>query len=370
MKKRIHFFIWALEVGGAERLLVKLVQHIPRDLFDIKVICLTRKGVWAREIEERGIEVVSMGKKVGFDPWILPKLVAFLRREKPDLVNTHLWTADLWARLAAVIAGVPRIVVTEQNVDIWKRWYHKAIDRILFTWTDHLICVSEQVVEFYTTGFGVPKEKTAMIPNAIELASFDGGRPLKGLREEFGCAADEFLFVCAARLHPQKGHHDLMEAVRLLVAGGHRGFQLLVVGEGPLRTELERLRDAKGLKDWVRFLGVRQDIPSILLQSNAFVLSSIYEGLPLAVLEAMAARLPVVATRVGGVPQVVRDGENGYLVDPRNPVAFAAAMARVLRDPDASRRMGLSGRGLIELEYTIERIAARTVDLFRVCIAS
>ena len=232
----------------------QLVQHIPRDLFDIKVICLTRKGVWAREIEERGIEVVSMGKKVGFDPWILPKLVAFLRREKPDLVNTHLWTADLWARLAAVIAGVPRIVVTEQNVDIWKRWYHKAIDRILFTWTDHLICVSEQVVEFYTTGFGVPKEKTAMIPNAIELASFDGGRPLKGLREEFGCAADEFLFVCAARLHPQKGHHDLMEAVRLLVAGGHRGFQLLVVGEGPLRTELERLRDAKGLKDWVRFL--------------------------------------------------------------------------------------------------------------------
>ncbi len=368
MKKRILFFIWALEVGGAERLLVKLVRLIPRDRFDVKVVCLTRKGVWAQEVEDGGIEVVSMDKRVGFDPWILPRLVVLLRREKPDLVNTHLWTADLWARLAAVIARVPRIVVTEQNVDVWKRWYHRVIDRILFNWTDRVICVSDQVVEFYTRELKVPSQKTAMIPNAIDLAPFHGASPPRGLREEIGSAGGEFLFVCAARLHPQKRHCDLFEAARLLLAMGCGDFRLLIVGEGSLREELERLSESKGLKSRIHFLGLRQDIPSILLQSDAFVLASDYEGLPLAILEAMAAGLPIVATNVGGVPQVVDDGGNGYLVAPRDPGSLADAMARVAADRETSRRMGDIGKLRVSREYSIENVAARTVDLFDECL--
>lgn len=359
-KPKILFFIWALEVGGAERFLVKLVPRIPRDRFEVGVICLTRKGVWAGELEERGIPVRSLDKRVGLDLGILFRLVALLRRERPELVNTHLWTADVWARLAAILAGVPRIVVTEQNVDVWKRWYHRWIDRLLFLGTDRVVCVSEQVKTFYRR-LGVPESKLRVIPNAIDLAPFDTPRPPPQ-------DAAPFVFTCAARLHPQKAHGVLLDAVGLLVGGGERNFKVLLAGEGPLGPDLQARVRTAGLEPWVEFLGVRQDVPGLFRESDAFVLPSLYEGLPLAVLEAMAARLPVVATRVGGIPDLIQDGTHGLLVPPGDACALADAMGRLLRDRAAARAMGGAGRARVAREYDIDAVAARTAALFEECL--
>lgn len=362
------FIIWALDVGGAERLLVRLVQHIPRDRYEVVVVCLFWEGVWAAELAQKGIRVVSMGKKKGFDPGILGRLTALIRSEAPDLVNTHLWTADLWGRWAAVRAGVKNIVVTEQNVDVWKRWYHKAIDRLLFRWTRYVICVSDEVVKFYHAELGVPLAKTRMIPNAIDLTPFDA--PVtSGLRSAIGCE-DEFLFVCAARLHEQKAHEVLIEAVDALRTRGLGGFRVLLVGEGPRQRELEGLVRARQLSELVVFLGVRQDIPDILNQADAFVLSSDYEGMPLAILEAMAARRPIVATAVGGVPQLVAHGETGLLVAPRKPEQLAGAMETLMRDPARGRAMGCAGRRVIEEKYEIGAITRKTLEVFEACLQS
>lgn len=363
---KVLFFIWALEVGGAERLLARLVQHIPSGRFRAKVVCLSRRGVWAEEVEAAGVPVICARKRTGFDPMILFRLVALIRHEKPDLVNTHLWTADVWARMAAVLARVP-VVVTEQNVDVWKRWYHRIIDRLLFRGTKVVICVSNAVAEFYRTRIGVPAGKLRVIPNAIDLRTFKSGDGR--LREEAGVEPGAYLFVCAARLHPQKGHSVLLDAVRQLVDADVGPFAVLLAGSGPLRGEIEARVRERRLAHHVRLLGLRDDMPSLFLQCDAFVLASLYEGLPLAILEAMAAGLPIVATTVGGVGEVVEHRRHGLLVPPGDAHALAAAMAELIRNPAQGRAMGQAARAIVQRDYSIDVIAERTMAVFDACLA-
>lgn len=368
MKKKIIFITWSLEVGGSERLLVKLVQNIPKDYYEVKVVCVTRKGVWAQELESNGIEVVSMDKKVGLDLKVLFRLRSYLAKEKPDIVNTSIWTADLWGRCAAILAGVDNIIVTEQNVDVWKKWYHKVIDRFLFRWTRYVICVSGDVLNFYHNNFGLSFAKLRMIPNAIDLKLFDINEKYSGLRNSLNLPNDAFLFVCPARLHPQKAHQVLINAAKILIVQGHTRFHILLVGDGERREELCQLVASEGLSQQVHFLGLRQDIPEILLQCDAFLLSSDYEGLSLAILEGMAARLPIIATDVGGNSQLVQNGINGYLSPPQDPGQLAVSMLKVIVDPDTARIFGLVGREIVEESYSIVKITDLTLKLFEICM--
>ena len=369
MKPKLCFIIWALEAGGGEKQLVHLVKNIPREKYSVIVVCLTRKGVWSEEVEENEIRVISFNKRVGFDPLILPRLYAFLVREKPDLVNTYLWTADLWGRLAAILAGVRCIVVTEENVDVWKKWYHKIIDYFLFKWTDLVICVSHEVYKFYNEVCRVPSNKLKVIPNAVDLAPFDSIRKNKGIRKELGLSPSDFVFVCVARFHPQKAHDVLIEAVYKLSRESNCNFKLLLIGKGELRSKIEKQVREFNLADRIFFLGWRDDLPEILVECDAFVLSSDYEGLPLTILEAMAAQLPIISTDVGGNAQVVINGENGFLVPPRDPSALAKMMKKIQKNRKLAKRMGAKGRAMVENEYTIQKVTQRTLKEFEKCLS-
>jgi len=368
MRKKLIFMIWALEVGGAERFLVKLLKNLSQELFEIKVVCISRKGVWAEEVEHSGIPVVSMDKRTGIDPLFLFRLMILLHKEKPDLVNLYLWTAYFWGGLAAHLVGVKHIIVTEQNLDIWKRWYHKFIDKILMRWMERVVCVSDQVAEFYKNKIGVPENKIRMIPNAIDLTMFSPSQAPTGLKKKLEVNKDSFLFVCAARLHEQKAHHILIKAVDILVQRGVEGFHLIIVGEGELRELHETDVRRKNLSRQISFLGLRQDIPDIFQQSDCLVLSSDYEGLSLAILEAMAARLPVVATDVGGNAQVVSTGNTGILVPAQRPGLLADAMQAMIEDSSKAKVMGAEGRAYIEQHFAIEKIAQQTTNLFVDCL--
>jgi glycosyltransferase involved in cell wall biosynthesis len=363
--QKVLFCVWALEGGGAERFLVELARRVPRERFEVKVVCLTRKGSFAPDLESAGVSVISLEKRIGLDPLILPRLIGLFRSERPAIVNTHLWTADLWARLAAVIARVPRIVVTEQNVDLWKGSVHRAIDRVLFLATDLVICVSDEVRAFYRE-LGVPESRMRVLPNAIDLAPFAAAGP----REPRPGEPDGFVFLCVGRLHPQKGHAVLLDAVRLLCDSGERRFRLLLAGEGPLRQDLAARAEALGVAEHVHFLGFRSDVPDLLQKCDVMILPSLYEGLPLAVLEAMAAARPVIATQVGGNAGVLEHGVHGLLVPPQDASALAAAMGRLLGDPSGARGMGERGRSRVAERYDIDRVAAETYALFEECIGS
>lgn len=363
-RPRLCFAIWSFGVGGAERMLIALLKAIPRDAYDLSVVTLKSKGVYAWELEEAGIPVHSLGKARKVDPTAFVRLVTFLRRERPDLLNTHLWTADLWGRLAAILCGVRRIVVTEHNVDVWKSRARRFIDRALFAFTDAAICVGDEVQEFYVREVGVPAEKTVVIPNAIDLSRFAGPSRPGTVRTACGLGAEEFLFACAARLHPQKAHPVLFEAVRLLRKQGAPPFRVLLVGDGPQRAALEELAGRLGLLSEVVFLGARTDVPQILADADAFALSSDYEGTSIAILEAMAASLPIVATDVGANRSVVGDGVAGLIVPPGDPAALAAAMMRLLTDPEAARAMGRRGREVVRARHSIESATRATLELF------
>jgi glycosyltransferase involved in cell wall biosynthesis len=361
-RPRLCFAIWSFGVGGAERMLIGLLKAIPRDRYDVTVVTLKSKGVYAWELEQEGLPVHCLGKAHKLDPVAFLRLVRFLRRARPDLLNTHLWTADLWARLAGLFCGVRRIVVTEQNVDVWKSRARRLADRTLFAFTDAVICVGDEVRDFYVREVGVAAEKTVVIPNAIDVSRL--AVPPGAVRAEVGIGPGEFVFACAARLHPQKAHAVLLEAVRRLCDGGAPPFRVLLLGDGPERAQLEELAGRLGVRREVVFLGARTDVPRVLAGSDAFVLSSDYEGTSLAILEAMAAALPVVATAVGSNRSVVEDGATGLIVPPRDPAALASSMARLLADRVAARDMGQRGRAVVRARYGIDSAARATLELF------
>lgn len=363
-RKKVLFAVWSLGAGGAEKFLVKLVQHIPGDRYEVKVVCLRERGPWADEVEAAGIEVHCVGKRRRVDIPALARLVRLFREERPDIVNTYLWTADFWGRVAAILAGVPHIVVTEQNVDLWKSRFRKLIDRALFTRTDCAICVSEEVKRFYRDEFRLPAGKLRVIPNATDTAVFEKPLVEAHLRRDLSLGESDFLFVCVARLHRQKAHEVLIGAAAVLRDEGVGNFRVLLVGDGDREERLRSLVSSENLDGQVIFLGRREDVPDILRQSDAFVLSSDYEGTPVAMLEAMAAALPVVATSVGGNGEVVAENVSGHLVPPGDPDAFAAAMKKLLEDRKRAAGMGAEGRDVVEKRYRIERVAGVTADLF------
>ena len=170
---KVLFVIWSLERGGAERFLVALLKNI--DLKEIKptVCCLNWKGDFAKEVEQRGIRVIALHKKPGLDLWMLIRLYLLMRRERFDIVNTHLWAADSLGRIAAVLAQVPHIVCTLQNVDLWKGQAHWFLDRLLVSRTRMFIAVSKAVADYYAQKIRIPKGKLTIIPNAIEIAPYE-----------------------------------------------------------------------------------------------------------------------------------------------------------------------------------------------------
>ncbi len=364
-RKKLCFAIWGLGVGGAERFFIALAKAVPRDRYDVSILCLKEKGLYSRELEEAGIPVHCIEKARAVDFAAFFRLLRFLRRERPDLLNTFLWTADFWGRIAGILTGVPAMVVTEQNVDLWKSPCRRFIDRLLFFFTAQSICVGEEVRKFYVQEVGYPPEKVVVIPNAVDLKDFSraaagGGR----IREECDIGESDFVFVCAARLHPQKAHAVMLEAMSLLRLRAPSPCRLLLVGDGSERQPLEALTDRLGLRREVIFLGARTDVPAILRDADAFVLSSDYEGLSLAILEAMASALSVVAVAAGANSTVIEDGRTGFIVPPRDPRLLAESMGRLVENRVVAKAMGREGRAVVQARYGIESAARATLELF------
>lgn len=368
-KINVLHIIWSLEKGGAERFLVSLVKNFDQSRFNSIVCCLNWKGEWAKELEDKGVRVIALNKKGKFDLSVIFKIKNIIKQNKIDIVNTHLWAADVLGRIAAILAGVPVIISTVQNVDIWKKWWQKIIDRMLLNKTDKFITVSDAVKVFLEKE-GIKSGKIEVIPNAIEIDKFglqssDVSSQLSAissLKEFFGIVDGETVFAVIGRLVKQKGHKYLLEALHNL--NGNYNFKLLIVGDGPLRESLQQSVVSYQLQDRVLFTGYRSDIPKILEISDCLVLPSLYEGLPVCVLEAMAAAKPVIATDVGGTKTIVKNNETGFLVQPKDSTALTQAIINLINLPDRGKNMGQKARGIVKDNFSIKSVAQKTEDLF------
>lgn len=352
---RVAHLVSTLHIGGLEMVVYDLARQRDRSTFDVRVICLGALGDLAPRFAALGVPVESLGWSGQGRARVALRLARRLRALRTDVLHTHNPDPHHIGTLARVMARVPVLVHTKHGRNYPKRPRAVAANRWASRWTDRIVPVSDDAARVAIEIERVAPTKVGVIHNGVDLAQYEvPRRPTSGpmLRA-----------VHVARLNRIKDQPTLLHAARIVLDAVPE-FRLDLVGDGERRAELEALHAELGLGDRVRFLGFRDDIQRILAESDLFVLSSLSEGISITLLEAMAAGLPVVATRVGGNPEVVVDGVTGRLVPERNPEALAAAVLDLVRGPEAARRMGAAGRRRVEDEFDLRCVARRYEDLY------
>ena len=358
----------SLPLHGAENHFLKLCRNLDRARIRTTILLIQSRGELAPDFEALGISVVLIPKRSRYDLSVIPRIRAFVKKGNFDLVHTHLFTANFWGRLGSLGLS-PVLVSSAHNVVAKDRpllaRIENFLDRILTLGTDAVFCVTGQVARSMHQEAGLPRRKLFPIENGLSLPD-PSGRSKAEIRREAGLPEDRFLIAVVGRFSPQKNHAGFLEALAQVVLS-HPDVTVLFAGEGELEEEIRRETDRRGLSGHVLFLGLRRDIPRILEASDLLALPSLWEGLPNVMLEAMAAGLPVVATRVGGVPDVLTDGTTGILCE-TSPEAIAQGLLRALDRPDEAARMAAAARELIRERYDIRNTARRYTGFYRTLV--
>jgi glycosyltransferase involved in cell wall biosynthesis len=349
---RVLQVITSLGIGGAERLVVSAARGLSAPRFEHAICCLAERGPLAAEAEAAAVPVFCVDEFPGLrHPFAFARLIRIIRAFRPTIVHTHLQSASLYGRLAARLARVPVVVATEHNVYVGKAGRYILVERVLARMTDAMIAVSGPVRQFLSVQLAVPPSTIRVIHNGVALdAPTPGG--LAELRERLATDGPAAIRLgTVASLTAKKGHEVLLRAVARLRGNGIV-CSLVVAGEGPERRRLELLSVQLGVNTHVHFLGHVPHPADVLDAIDVFVLPSLVEGLPLALLEAMYAGRACVATAVGGVPEVIKSGDNGLLVPPGDEVALVEAISTLVRSVDLRRRLGAAARRAVEDGFT------------------
>jgi len=361
-RTRVVYIAHTFLVGGAEEMVLNLVRHLP-ERFEPAVCCIHAAGPIGEEIRRTRTPLAVLGLNPGWRrPWDLMRLRSYLCRMKPQIVHTFLLTGSLYGRAAAMLARVPVVIGTEVNMYERKRRHHAWSERVLMAGTDRVVASAEAVREFYIRQVHADPAKVEVIYNAVDWSQLDVTMTRAEMRASLGVAADAPVAGIIARLTEQKGHRYLFAALAEEPALAR--LQLLVVGDGELKDELRRHGQSLGLSPRVHFLGARRDLGNLLAAIDVFVMPSLWEGLPLSLVLAMGAGVPVVATRIAGIPEVVQDGTSGLLVPPADAPALATALARVVSDPALRRCLGTTARGFVVPRFGVEGYVRAVTSLY------
>ena len=357
-RHRVLVLIKGLGIGGAERLIAEGATYWDRDQFDYRVAyVLPWKDQLVAEIEGHGVAVDCVGSDRGLGPTAYRNLRYLSSTWDPDLIHAHLPSAGILARLAS---RVP-VVYTEHNIAASYRQPTRSVNRLTYGRNASVIAVSEAVAESLA---GYPGPTPRVIPNGVSVSVSPA--EIEAVRTELGIQADQSLVVHVGNIRPHKGHENLIAATAVLVASDPH-VMVVSVGAEKHDGDLARVRasaESAGVSEHIRFTGRREDARSFLAAADVVVNPADVEGLPLAILEALALSRPVVATAVGGVPAVVMDNVTGLLVPPGDPAALAAGMRTALDSPDA-KGWGQAGAELVATQYGIARMIADYENLYR-----
>lgn len=351
----------ASKAGGAERFATGLAVNMPRDRV-VPWVCSTRSGEPAgiSWLAENGVPHVRLGRRSKWQVHRLSGLLTLLRRQHFDVIHAHKFGSNLWGTLTGRASRVPVVVAHEHNwsysgdpVRVWLDGH--VIGRLATCF----LTVSKASAERMITLEKVPAEKVAVMPTAY-IPHPDGAGT--NLRLELGISPTAPVIGVVAVLRPEKALDVLLDAhARLLTRMPET--RLVIAGDGETRPELESQIERLGIGHAVHLLGVRHDVDAILRQVDVAAMSSDWEGMPLFVFECMAAAKPLVATAVGGLPEIVEDGRTGILVPPRDPAVLAQALERVLTEPQFGERLAAAAAARLR-EYSIEAVAGRFADLY------
>lgn len=361
---RVLFVVNNFVAGGAERHLLELWSRLDRSRFAVEIACFRAYGQFERDVRALGWPVHDLGiggriyGPAGIRGFL--RLVHLVQGIRPHVIHGYLFGPNLFAALAGRLAGVPVVVIAKRNVDAFESGRQIAVQRLAHRLATHVVAVSERVGES-SVALGVPRARVTVIPNGVDVERFAGDQ---AARPDLGLATGVPVVGSVGCLAPRKDHRTLFDALARLASGG-REFQVVLIGEGTERAALEQHARALGLADRVHFLGERPDVERLLPLIDVFVLSSREEGIPNALLEAMAAGRPAVATAVGGTPEVLEDGRTGWLVPAADPTALAAALDRALGDPEEAGRRARAARADILDRRSIDAMVRRHEAFYR-----
>jgi len=399
-KTKILRIIARLNIGGPAIHTILLTSELDR--IGYKTILVKgsegeREGDMMYLAGTKGVKPVvipELGREIGIKNDIIAffKLYKLIRQEKPDIVHTHTAKAGTLGRVAAWLAGAPIIIHTFHGHVLtgyfgkFKSWFFIQIEKILAFISTRLITLSDELKkELINMGIG-REEKFEVVPLGLELKPFleinpstspfdkggqegdfsRGGRGgiIGEFKKELGLSEDTVLIGTVGRLVAIKGHRYFLESAKIILNSRFTDLRFVIVGDGELRKELEDYAKELGIVNDVIFTGFREDLPKIYADLNIVVLTSINEGTPVSIIEAMASGKPVVATNVGGVPSLVKNGITGFLVSPKRVDLLAKAILKILNAPLSAKKMGEEGRRIVFPQYDVSQLVERMNVLY------
>ena len=365
---RVLHLITSLPVGGAEDLVAAMVTGLDPRRFQVQAATIGSPGKVGEELTQAGHPVRSLGLEIKRTPFV--RIVALirdlLRDVKPDILHTHLYHPNLYGRLASMGLGLKGVVASVHNSYSQIKLHRCAWNFFLSGITDKVLVSSPQVWQDVHTWDWVPASKLEVFPYGIRLHDLDISLDPGEIRAELGLSG--FILGAVGRLEEQKGHRYLLAALPELIKE-IPDISVLLVGEGRESAALKRQAEELGVSQKVHFLGTRRDLPRVLRAMHLFVQPSLWEGMPLALLWAMGARLPVVGTSVSGIAEVIADGRNGRLVPPGDSQVLAQAILELYRQPERRTSLGDAARQTVAGRHSqeamlrcLERVYLKIID--------
>ena len=362
----VAYVLHSLGRGGTENGVVNLVNRMDRERFRFTLVLLTPDRALLERVDRPLVETVTVGRRAGRDPFLALRLARLLRRLAPDLVHTRGFSA-LDGVLAARLAGVPWVVHSEHGRDLEEAHGMRArralARRVLYRLADAVVTVSEELGDWIAAQARVPRSRLLEIPNGVDVRRFRALPERGAARARLGLPAQGRVVGTVGRQDPVKDHGALLRAFARLHAA-HPDVWLAMVGDGPRHAALRSAARDLLVDDRVAFAGHRDDVAEVLPAFDVFALPSVTEGMSNALLEAMAAGLPCVATAVGGNPELVEHRRSGLLVPAGDVPALAAALGQVLGRPHLARKLALAGRRRVEERFTLAAMVARYEGLY------
>lgn len=369
-KIAVMHVINAYTLGGAEKLVFDIASGMDKAKFDVFICSIGAKGddigqAIRQDLQSRGIKTLSLDKAPRKQRWSgVLRLADILRKHKIDIVHTHCPSPDFYGRFAASLNWAAVVVSTIHNT----AGYSRLSERILGRFVSKYIAISEAVQKYALDDLQLPAHKVVVIHNGIRMETFQGTLALREEKlAELGISGNKKIIISVGRIAEAKGQFYLIQAAKGILKV-FPDTHFVIVGsdqvDKALAQELKRVTMAEGLAEHITFAGVRQDVPELLAISDVFVLPSLWEGFALVSLEAMAAGVPMVATDVGSIREILVNRENGLIVPPKDAEALADGIKFMLADPERARAMGLEGKKSIMQKFTIGSTVRRYEELY------
>jgi glycosyltransferase involved in cell wall biosynthesis len=366
---KILMFIDEAKMGGGQQHLLWLVQKLDKSKIEIEVLC-EPEGYLVDELGKINIKVHSITVSNRPSVSSLLKTIKLLKKISPRILHTHGGTAGFYGRLASLFNINCAVIHTYHGIHYLNfdkyivRKIYTLIDKFLLRFTDCTICVAQQDFDIGLKAGIVQKEKAVVIHNGIEVEKFSELNENTNYKIKIKSENQSVIIGSVGRLHYQKGYEYLIEASKS-VLDEYPNVKFILVGDGELRSSLESLTRKHSVYDSFTFMGNQTNVPELLAQMDIFILPSLWEGLPLVLLEAMAAKKPIVATAVNGISEIIESEKEGILVQPKNHKAISAALLRLLKDVELRKRLAGNGYAKVLSEFSLNKMIVKTESVYK-----